>query len=963
MTQLDASHRIIMGLVSDFEAHERAYMAPSYQEQELRADFLDKFYTALGWDVGHVLQKNPFEQEVKVERGVKEGGARRRADYAFYVAPNFRDPRFYVEAKRPSVELATKDNYFQAIRYGWNSQTPIVVLTNFYQTHLLDCCYKPDIDTALERRLRGYALNDLKTVEKFAELYYLLSREAVAAGSLEKYSAALPKKRGKSLQLTLFKGGYQRMDRTFLADLDGYREALARSFKETNLSLDGGTLTEVTQRVLDRLIFIRFLEDKLIESNHLVSNSGGKGTAWGDFVAASRHLDAIYNGIVFKQHPLLDTPKFSVDDAVFADVCEQLAHVNSPYDFNYIPIHILGSIYERFLGNVIVTTPKGAKLEEKPEVRKAGGVYYTPEYIVRYLVKWSVGRCIEGKSPQQMAVLRFCDLACGSGSFLLGVYDLLLDEHRKWYSANPDRAKRDGYILHNDGTYHLSLAQKRTILVNSIYGVDVDPQAVEVAQLSLYLKLLEEETTATARSHQLEFRETLLPSLNRNAVCGNSLIETDILDGNLFQQDEERRLRPMDLKAQFPKVMQEGGFDAIVGNPPYVRPHNLTETHKKYFWQHYPVFKGKADIYTCFMQRSTDLLKAGGYFAYIVSQGWLALDSFDVLRQHVLKHYKVLQLVNLPERVFEDAQVETMAFVFQRETSKLARTRHRIEVLRCAKGAVENEFRPVRAIPQRAFQGTYLNVFDLSIEPETEAVKAKMRKGPNIGSMYDVVFGLKTGDDSKFLHSTKEKHKEDKPLLRGDDVRRYSLDWKGDYVWYVPKRMKAHRSTARPGEADRFEQPKVLVKDTTKDFACTYEDGTHYVKDVLIVIPKQGVTAFYDLKALAEIINSKALRFFYRTTFQTLHVQSGELASLPLPPLDPRNKEEKAAHDRLGSLVGQMLQAQEQRAEAMTDADSTYLDGRTRTLDHRIDELVCALYGLDADDVRLIEAVVGNAAK
>jgi Eco57I restriction-modification methylase len=290
--------------------------------------------------------------------------------------------------------------------------------------------------------------------------------------------------------------------------------------------------------------------------------------------------------------------------------------------------------------------------------------------------------------------------------------------------------------------------------LNNIYGVDVDPQAVEVAQLSLYLKLLEDETTATARSHQLEFKETLLPPLNRNIICGNSLIENDIFEEPLFKKEEERQLRPMDFKSQFRNVFKDGGgFDAIVGNPPYVRPHNLTQTHKKYFWQHYPVFKKKADIYTCFIQRSTDLLKAGGYFGYIVSHGWLALDSFDELRKHILQHYKVLQLVELPDRVFEEAQVETMAFVFQRELGKVARSKQRVEIMECGTRELESDFERIRTIPQKASAETYLNVFDLSIEPKAEAVKAKMRNGLTIGSMYNVVFGLKTGDDSKFLHS------------------------------------------------------------------------------------------------------------------------------------------------------------------------------------------------------------------
>jgi adenine-specific DNA-methyltransferase len=951
---LDEAHKLVHSLALDFNAHRSVYLAASYSESQLRTDFLNKFITAFGWDVDHVNQKNPFAQEVKVETNVSDSGSKRRADYAFYVTPNFREPRFFIEAKKPFGDLASRDNYFQAIRYGWNSHTPLVVLTNFYQTHLLDCRYKPDIDTCLDCAVRKYGLDQLGKPETFAELYYLISHEAAASNSLEKFAATLPKRRGKAVQLGLFKGGYQRMDLTFLTELDDDRKDLARTFRRTNPTLDGDALTEITQRVLDRLIFIRFLEDKLIEPNYLVANFGATGKTWADFVTACRRLDTVYNGIVFKRHNLIDAPEFNVDESAFGDVCERLAHVNSPYDFNAIPIYILGNIYERFLGNVIVVTPHGAKLEAKPEVRKAGGVYYTPEYIVRWLVKQTVGRAINGKSPQQIASMRFCDIACGSGSFLLGVFHTLMEEHVKWYNANPERAKRDGCILSNDGAWHLSLAQKRVILVNNIYGVDVDPQAVEVAQLSLYLKLLEEETISTAREHQLEFKETLLPSLARNIICGNSLIEPDLFDGVLLPPDEERHLRPMDIKAQFSKIMEEGGFDVIVGNPPYVRPHNLPPVQKEYFWTHYPAFKGKADIYACFIQRSTALLKPEGYLGYIVSQGWLTHDSFDVLRQHILQNYRVTQLVNLPKRVFEDAAVETIAFTFQREPKNTSRARHRIEIVKCEPGNADYEFRNLRTIPQSAFATTYLNVFDMSIEPETESIKRKMKRGPTIGSLYDIVFGLKTADDDKFLHHEKGKHKEDKPLLRGDDVRRYGYRYKGEFVWYVPKRMRAHRSTARPGEPFRFEQKKVLVKDTTTDFACTYEDGTYYVKDVLIIIPKPLVDA-YDLKFVAGIINSKALRFYYRTTFKTLHVQNGELASLPLPNLDLKKEDARAAHDALVTMVDQILETVRRRLAAKTDSEASHYELRYAELDRRIDSFVADLYGLSHTDLQIID--------
>ena len=256
-------------------------------------------------------------------------------------------------------------------------------------------------------------------------------------------------------------------------------------------------LTELTQRILDRLVFIRFLEDKLIEQSPIIPKLGiGTGsTAWQDFLSVSRKLDKTYNGIVFRRHPLLDDPGCLVmDDKTFGDVLDGFDFHKSKYLFNAIPIHLLGSMYERFLGNVIVATAKRATLEPKPEVRKAGGVYYTPQYVVDYIVFNTVGRLIAGKTPAEIVELRVADIACGSGSFLLGVYDCILKYVTRWYNANPTKTPK-GAVVKRDGAVLLSLKEKSKILTDNIYGVDIDPQAVEVTQLSLYLKLLEDETT------------------------------------------------------------------------------------------------------------------------------------------------------------------------------------------------------------------------------------------------------------------------------------------------------------------------------------------------------------------------------------------------------------------------------------------------------------------------------------
>jgi hypothetical protein len=325
-------------------------------------------------------------------------------------------------------------------------------------------------------------------------------------------------------------------------------------------------------------------------------------------------------------------------------------------------------------------------------------------------------------------------------------------------------------------------------------------------------------------------------------------------------------------------------------------------------------------------------------------------------RQHVLDNYRVLLLCDMPDRVFEDAAVKTGLFVFQREASGASRNKHKVDFMRCTETKRGPAFVDVRRIPQEAFASNSLRVFDTSISPETEIVKAKMRGGPLIGDSYIVQFGLKTGDDSKFLHSTKGLHKEDQRLLRGDDVSRYGFHWKGEYVWYAPKRMKAHRATARPGEAARFEQPKVLVKDTTTNFACTYEDSSFYVKDVLIVIPKKIVGSVYDLRFVAAVINSAALRFYYRTTFATLHVQNGELASLPLPKLNLRNTAERRQHDEIVGLVDAILACTVQLANAVTDGDKDRLGQRREALDTQIDRAVSKVYGLTPADIDVAAA-------
>ena len=251
---------------------------------------------------------------------------------------------------------------------------------------------------------------------------------------------------------------------------------------------------------------------------------------------------------MFKPNAALDAAAF--DDALTARIIHGLT--DGPYDFAVIGVELLGSIYERYLGKTIRVTAKRAIVEDKPEVRKAGGVYYTPKYIVDYIVEQTVGKLIEGKTPAQIAKLRIADPACGSGSFLLAAYQKLIDYHVAYYAEHPKEARQGELfpflIDAGQASQRLSIEKKAEILTNNIFGVDIDPQAVEITMMSLYIKALEGETT-------LPHKHGLLPSLKDNIQCGNSLIGLDYFEGQLTQDAKElARVKPFDWENEFPQV-------------------------------------------------------------------------------------------------------------------------------------------------------------------------------------------------------------------------------------------------------------------------------------------------------------------------------------------------------------------------------------------------------------------------
>jgi len=1020
---------VIGKLVQNFEAHKEHYMGSSYQEAEARQDFIDKLFIALGWDVAHKHQTNPYKQEVKVEKNVRTKGAQRRADYAFSIAPNFRDIKFYVEAKKPSVEIASKSTYFQIIRYGWNSKTPIGVLTDFEQFHVVDCRYRPNINTAMDQKVEGlqYYYTDYLDKDKFAKIYWLFSREAVADNSIEDFAANLPKRRGKAVQKGFFRTGMQDIDESFLEDLDSFRADLAHMFKKADQSLDSLALTEMAQRAIDRLVFLRFLEDKWIETNYRISDFGNSGSCWRDFIAASRKLDAIYNGIVFKQHDLLDAADFHVDDSAFPDICEKLSHDHTPYDFNIIPIHILGSIYERFLGKVIVATDKRARVEEKPEVRKAGGVYYTPEYIVRYIVQNTIGKLIDGKHPNEIAKMRFADISCGSGSFLLGVYDYLLEYHCQWYNDNLKKPRKADCYKDEDGKLHLTLEKKREILLNNIYGVDIDHQAVEVTQLSLYLKLLEEETTATTQRF-IVFNQ-LLPSLYNNIKCGNSLIGPDFYEQQELGLDdtETRRINVFDWESAFPEIFssKNGGFDAVIGNPPYRREldykYLLDEIAATTFGKKYR--SPRMDLWYYFVHRGLELLKLKGTLSFIINAYWTSGAGAEKL-------IKTLMMSHIDEifffrklKVFKNVSGQHMVI---RVTNSPSNRPTLIKLVnesseKNAKSFVEGKA-SVKVYEKKKSQLFHGNKIDLEPPAEELLLKincrvplyelGKVRQGiaenpalinnktnKKFGNRWHIgegVFTLKPSELNRLNLPDAEQ-----ALLRPYhdlcDLGRYRIETIPslsliystrntcpsidayptirDHLIRFKEIMDARRETLKgsnqwwhlhwPRDESLWQAQKILSIQMAKRPSFVPAVTACYVPfSVNVFVPSEQIGE--NINYITGLLNSNLLWLWYKHHAKRrgvgLEINGNVLSRTPIRRINFNNSSDKAIHDRIVKLVEQMLDLNKKLANAQTDADKNMYQSQVASTDRQIDKLVYALYALTDEEIAIVEEATQASA-
>ncbi len=661
----------IFELVERFLSNEATYRVANYKEDQLRQEFLNPFFECLGWDMANKAGNAPAYRDVIHEDSLIIDGGTKAPDYSFGIGEV---RKFFIEAKKPAVQIARDpDSAYQLRRYGWSAKLPVSILTNFGELAVYDCSLEPgQDDRAATARIEFLYAKDY--AEKWDWLVGHFSKQAILKGAFDKYAVGNKGRRGTAT-----------VDAKFLIEIEGWRELLALNFAKKNAAITQPELNYAVQVTIDRIIFLRMCEDRGMETygrlKELIDGTGVYRRLQQLFALA----DDRYNSGLFhfnsekdRGQPDCLTHTLVLDDKPLKQIFKRLYYPESPYVFNVMPADILGQVYEQFLGKVIrLTSGHVAKVEEKPEVKKAGGVYYTPTYIVKYIVRQTVGKLLDGATAETAGKLRILDPACGSGSFLLVAYDHLLKWYLQWYIGDGPEKHRKKLVKVGDREYRLTTAEKKRILIDNIYGVDIDAQAVEVTKLSLLLKVLEGETDASLKSSPKLTGERVLPDLDRNIQCGNSLIGPEIRGSESFEalaEENQNAIIPFDWKFAFKKVFKAGGFDAVIGNPPYIRIQILKEwapVEVELYKEYASAQEGNYDIYVVFLERGLQLLSKRGRLGYICPNKFFNAKYGRPIRSTIAEGKHLAHVVHFgDQQVFDGATTYTALLFINKEAAE-----------------------------------------------------------------------------------------------------------------------------------------------------------------------------------------------------------------------------------------------------------------------------------------------------
>lgn len=914
----DKARNKVSELVNRFEEQYNSYKKSTYNETLTRQDFINPFFKCLGWDVDNEQGYAEAYREVIHEDRLKISGVSKAPDYSFRLVGGKK--LFFVEAKKPSILVKEEiPPAYQIRRYGWSAKLPISIITDFEEFAVYDCTVKPNpTDKASTARIRY--INFKEYDKEFDFIWETFGKENVLKGSFDKFVKSDTHKKGTAT-----------VDKEFLQSLDEWRTYLATSIAINNKKLDEDEINFAVQQIIDRLIFLRFAEDRKVEPFGNLKQTL-TGDIYKNLFNLFKQADDKYNSGLFDFKKDTISEHLTIDNKVLKNIITDM-YYPSPFAFDAMPVEIMGTAYEQFLGKVIRITPAHhAKIEEKPEVRKAGGVYYTPQYIVDYIVKNTVGKLCEGKTPAELSKLKIVDPACGSGSFLIGAFQYLLDFHKNYYTQGGKVSKgTKTNTLTPEG--NLTTAEKKRILLNNIYGIDIDLNAVEVTKLSLLLKCMEGETEASIAHQTKMFHERVLPSLENNIKSGNSLIDTDFYSGTLDFGDE-KRIKPFNWQKGFPEVFKQGGFDAVIGNPPYLKltANNSEPTLLSYYQNKFQSYSGGSskNLFQLFLERVKNI--SPQIFSFIVPEALLTTDSNGKLREILLQSFNINSIVIFDHFVFEDATIGTTIIVGEKESNE------KTKIVR-----IDNEKKEHLIQKIKLNKGT--DTWDVSFDDASKSVTKKMlNNGKLMGELVEMSKGMVVKNRKDVL--TEKSTQNSLPFLLGNCMNRYT--------YHYDKYADYEKLEIIGGTRDFIKQttiPRLLIRRTGNSLCATYSNKPELIESTLYILRSNKV----NLKYLLGLLNSKVLSYYLSKRLVTNsqgfpQILMGQLEQLPI--IIPKEKEQK----EIITLVNQLLELNKEKSDAKLQSKVLQIETKIDYCENRINEIVYQLYDLTKDEIHNINS-------
>ena len=862
------------------------------KEEKYQDGFLhDLFEECLGYTLDNT---NP--QNFNLEREKKNETDGKKADGVIYVEGEVVGIVELKDQKSKNLDAVEA----QAFNYhASHSNSKYIIISNFDELR-----FYIDKKTAYEKFNLFYL-----TYEEFKKLHLLLSYESIKDG--------LPLKlKEKSANFE------QQISKELYRDFSIFRNHLFENIVKNNFSrhsvldtessdsLDKAQLLRLTQKLCDRIIFILFAEDRGLLRHNTIKEireefKGQKFTSYALYDIYKFYFNAInegneklsipkYNGGLFAKDEILDS--LIIDDEVLNMEAQKL----SDYDFaSEISVNILGHIFEQSLSDLeeIQANIDNADFDKKQGKRKKDGVFYTPEYITRYIVENTLGRLCEEKREllhiggeilipsnskkltkaeqahkqnildyrEWLTNLKILDPACGSGAFLNQALEFLIKEHT---------LVRDMLLPFEDLT--LGYEIEKEILEHNLYGVDINEDAVEIAKLSLWLRTAHKGRELTGLAEKIK--------------CGNSLIDDNSVAQNAFVWEEE-----------FAEVFTQGGFDVVIGNPPYGVKLDREQTN--YISKHFDNnLSGELESYIAFYYKINVLLKENGIFGYITPDTWMTIQKAKTLRTNFLNNYNFFEIHDR-YKPFEDAKDTRCHTVIASKTKK---QKYYFDVK-----VVNYQLEIVKAFQ---FDSTILNntsEWNLYVSQEEKKIFDKMKKYALLDEIINIKYGLRTGDNEKYL-STEDTNSTGLKIARGSNIERYLFNWSPEYLLSKDGLPASYFAEAELKEKIILQYVRTNSTNPKSRWleACLIEENNF--------VPLNSTSFLYDknntvsLKYVLVVLSSYLLNYYYKAHYTDVNVKPLYLAKLPIPNIEKAKQEpfiQKA--DKMLSLKKQLQETKQ----------------------------------------------------